>query len=68
MTTVEQINSYINDLSENQLQIILSLIKSWNIKEKDDFYDNLIKEADLSEQYTLEEVTKELGNRGDIYK
>lgn len=61
MTTVEQINSYINDLSENQLQIILSLIKSWNIEEKDDFYDNLIKEADLSEQYTLEEVTKELG-------
>lgn len=61
MTTVEQINSYINDLSESQLQIILSLIKSWNVEEKKDFYNKLINEADLSEQYTLEEVTKELG-------
>lgn len=61
MTTVEQINNYIPNLSENQLQIILSLIKSWNIEENDDFYSKLINEADLSEQYTLEEVTKELG-------
>ncbi|MBF0716114.1 hypothetical protein [Gemelliphila palaticanis] len=61
MTTVEQINNYIPNLSENQLQIILSLIKSWNIEENDDFYSKLINEADLSEQYTLEEVTRELG-------
>lgn len=61
MTTVEQINNYIPNLSENQLQIILSLIKSWNIEENDNFYSKLINEADLSEQYTLEEVTRELG-------
>lgn len=61
MTTVEQINNYIPNLSEKQLQIILSLIKSWDIKENDDFYNKLINEADLSEQYTLDEVIKELG-------